>query len=565
MKLRKNIIFLLTLAILSGCAGSQSSMQDTEPSTDTNALLKHQEEISVEFMKPRLTAFSDDSMKGRETGTPEEDKAARYLAKQYREIGLQPMGDNDSYFQNFRLNATKTDSITFKLSRTEGEEKKLIDQSTASKNSAANFIRQFGGTDSLQGQVVFAGFGVTDTSRDVNHLQGTSLKGKWVMVFQEIPNMVKEDTLIDTQIDSQARFQQIMKQGAEGILLIPTSDAEQFMTMAKKAQSNFGEIGRMSLAYREKEEQGFSRGYNFISPQLATQLLGLEDSITLPEYRQKVIENITSFKPVEIKYELSHIPHTSQETIDSKNVLAFHEGADPKLKDEVVVLTSHYDHVGIGQPDSTGDRIYNGADDDGSGTIGLLNVAKAFSEAGEDNIKPKRSILFLNVSAEEKGLLGSRYYSDHPVFPMDKTVANINIDMIGRIDAEHEKKGIEEYSYIIGAEIISSQLDSLIKAANKQTGQIELSKRYNDLKDPNQFYRRSDHWHFGRKGVPFVFFFTGVHEDYHRPSDEVHKIRFDKMREIVRTIYGSAVHLANTENAPEVDNQEFIEITKSDN
>ncbi len=235
------------------------------------------------------------------------------------------------------------------------------------------------------------------------------------------------------------------------------------------------------------------------------------------------------------------------------------------MKEEVVVLTSHYDHVGIGEPDSTGDRIYNGADDDGSGTIGLLNIAKAFAVAERKGIKPERSILFLNVSAEEKGLLGSRYYSDHPVFPMEKTVANLNTDMIGRIDSTHKSEGIEKYAYIIGAELISSDLDSLIKVANKQSGEITLDKRYNDLNDPQQFYRRSDHWHFGRKKVPFAFFFTGIHEDYHRPSDEVHKIRFEKMTSILRTMYATTVIIANTDTPPAVDNQQFIEITKSDN
>ena len=136
--------------------------------------------------------------------------------------------------------------------------------------------------------------------------------------------------------------------------------------------------------------------------------------------------------------------------------------------------------------------------------------------------------------------------------------------MIGRVDPLHQKKGIEGYSYIIGGDIISSELDSLITVANSQSGQIQLNDRYNDLQDPNQFYRRSDHWNFGRLGVPFVFFFTGVHEDYHQPSDEVHKIRFYKMAKIVRTMYATAVLVANTDNPPTVDNQEFIEITKGD-
>ncbi|NGP87061.1 M28 family peptidase [Fodinibius halophilus] len=567
----RTVVLSLILAILFiGCAGSESSVQEEQssptPSTNSSALLEYQNEISSAYLKKHLAAFSADSMKGREAGTASEKKAADYLAAEYREIGLKPVGDNNTYFQSFKLAGAKSDSVVFSVYNTESDQKKLIDHSTASKNSSANFIRRYGGTDSLQAEIVFAGFGVADSSRGVQHLNDVELKGKWVMVFEKIPHTVDEDTLINPAINTRARFQTIMSRGAKGMLIIPAATTAEFEERAQKAQTNYGKVGRLGLAYRDKESAGgFSKGYNIINPSLAARILGLESETALAVHKQGLIEDVSAFKPKELPYQLSHIPYSTQKEVDSRNVLAFYEGADPELKDEVVVLTSHYDHVGVGAPDSTGDRIYNGADDDGSGTIGLLNVARAFAKAGENNVKPKRSILFLNVSAEEKGLLGSRYYSDHPVFSMEQTVANINIDMIGRIDRKHEEEGIENYSYIIGGDIISSQLDSLVKAGNERSGQIKLSDRYNDLQDPNQFYRRSDHWHFGRKGVPFVFFFTGVHEDYHRPSDEVHKIRFDKLTKIVRTIYGSTVAITNAERAPEVDNQKFIEITKDQN
>lgn len=567
MKLRLPTLLLGVIITLMGCAGSQPSASSQNPRTitDTNTLLAYQDEISVEFLKKHLSAFAADSMEGRETGTDGLKKAADYLAKEYHELGLKPVGDGGTYFQHFELNVNRLDSVIFETYVHQDGSKILSDRSMASANSTANYIRAFGGTDTLAADVVFAGFGVNDPDRNVTHLQGADLKGKWVMVFAEIPHVVGEDTLIDPSINVRTRFRAIFSRGAEGVLLIPDMNAKEFKASAQQTQSSFGESEQMSLAYLDDgsgSSGGFSKGFNLINPALAAKILGVE---SIASYREKLVGNITDFKAEALSYSLTQIPYSSESTIETKNVLAYYEGADPKLKDEVVVMTSHYDHVGIGQPDSTGDRIYNGADDDGSGTIGLLNVAKAFVAAGENGVKPKRSILFLNVSAEEKGLFGSRYYSDHPVYPMEKTVANINTDMIGRIDSLHESKGIEEYTYIIGAEIISSQLDSLIKVANSNSGQLQLNKRYNDLNDPNQFYRRSDHWNFGRKGVPFVFFFTGVHEDYHRPSDEVHKIRFDKMAEVIRTIYASAVMVANADNPPEVDNQEFIEITKSDN
>ncbi len=562
MRLQLPLLFA-GLLIIAGCAGTQPSTEssDTRPITDTDSLLHYQDEVTTDFLKEHLTVFASDSMEGRETGTRGEEMAAQYLAKQYSQMGLQPAGDDGSYFQKFKLNVSTNDSVVFRTFAHGDSEKTLLDKSTASANSTAGYIRAFSGSDTLSGEIVFAGFGLNDAARNVKHLGNTDLKGKWVLIFEEIPHVVQGDTLINPNLDERVRFKAIIGRGAEGILVIPDLNSEEFNESAQEAMHGFGDSGRMSLAYRDEgsDSGGFAKGYNVISPELAAKMLGTE---SVAEYREKLINNITDFQSEELGYSLTQIPYSSSSTIESKNVLAFYEGADPELKEEVIVMTSHYDHVGIGEPDSTGDRIYNGADDDGSGTIGLLNIAKAFAAAGKNGVKPKRSILFLNVSAEEKGLLGSRYYSDHPALPMEKTIANINTDMIGRIDSLHESKDTEEYTYIIGAEIISSQLDSLVKAANQQSGQVALNKRYNDLNDPNQFYRRSDHWHFGRKGVPFVFFFTGVHEDYHRPSDEVHKIRFEKMAKIVRTMYASAVILANTEDPPEVDNQAFIEITK---
>ncbi|MDZ7682898.1 MAG: M28 family peptidase [Fodinibius sp.] len=567
----RNTPFLVGLLLFfAGCAGSQSSTQTASTAesesvtTSTEALLTYQDKVTPDFLKKHLTPFSADSMQGRETGTEGLKKAADYLARQYRQLGLQPVGDDNSYFQHFKLNASVSDSIVFKTYFHEEGHKKLMDRSVASAQTTGNYIRAFGGTDTLSGKIVYAGAGLNDSENNVMHLGAANLKGKWVMVFQEIPHVVNGDTLINPQMDNRSRFQAIMNKGAKGILTIPALNSEQFQASAKQSQSSFGQRGSMTLAYRDNNggSGGFNRGYNVINPQLAAQLLGVDDIATA---RDRLIANITDFSPRTLNYSLSHTPYSSSDTIGTKNVVAFYEGADPELKDEVVVMTSHYDHLGVGEPDSTGDRIYNGADDDGSGTIGLLNIAKAFADAGKDGIMPKRSILFLHVSAEEKGLLGSRYYSDHAIFPIDKTIANINTDMIGRVDPKHKKEGVEDYTYLIGADIISSDLDSVIKAANKRSGELELDMRYNDLDDPNQFYRRSDHWHFGRKRVPFVFFFTGVHEDYHQPSDEVHKIRFDKTAKIVRTMYATAVMLANGDNPPVVDNEEFIEITKSDN
>jgi len=274
------------------------------------------------------------------------------------------------------------------------------------------------------------------------------------------------------------------------------------------------------------------------------------------------MENISDFNPYLLPLKLDYRLHKREITVQSHNVAAVLEGSDEELKDEYVVLSAHSDHLGVGAPDSTDDAIYNGADDDGSGTVAMLNIAKALKAAQDDGKGPRRSVMFLHVSGEEKGLLGSRYYSDHPERPIEQTIANINIDMIGRVDERHQARNEENYVYIIGGDIISSGLDSLITVANANSAKLSLDDRYNDLRDPNQFYRRSDHWNFGRLGVPFAFFFSGVHADYHQPSDEIDKIRFTKMKSIIQTIYASVLLLAETDNPPEVDNQAFINATK---
>ena len=200
-----------------------------------------------------------------------------------------------------------------------------------------------------------------------------------------------------------------------------------------------------------------------------------------------------------------------------------------------------------------GDQINNGADDDGSGTVSILEIAEAFQQAKLDGNGPRRSILFLHVTGEEKGLLGSAYYADRePVLPLANTVANLNIDMIGRHDPSYE--GNENpYVYIIGAELISTDIDEINTNVNSATGlNLDLSKRYNSPDDPNRFFARSDHWNFGKHEIPFIFYFTGTHEDYHQPGDHADKIDYERLATISRLIFGTAWQIANQDDRPAV-------------
>lgn len=559
---------LCALLFLFGCVYTPAVLAQSQGeakiqlSPKSQKLLKYQDVISIDFLRSHLAAFAADSMKGRETGTPALKKAARYLSRQYKKLGLKPIGANDTYIQPFDLLANITDGITYTIYKQTDSGLDEVSTSTSNEQSTAGFVRNFWGTDTLQAPVVFAGFGVSDSVNNVNHLSGIDFENNWVMFFQNFPHEVDGQTIINPKINQRARLMTLIRQkGATKILVI--TDKETFDGLAGASKTQFGQKTNMRLAYLDDgSSRGSNRSYTFVSPEMAATILGLDGAAALDSFKQDLIQNITGFKPYKTDYVLKQLPMSRKVKFESQNVVALLEGSDPQLKDQVVVLSAHYDHVGIGRPDSTGDRIYNGADDDGSGTIAVLNMATAFKKAAEDGIRPRRSILFLHVAGEEKGLLGSRYYSDHPIIPIEKTVADLNTDMIGRIDIEHEKKGVEDYVYVIGGDLISSELDSLLRVANKVTGDVILSGRYNDLNDPNQFYRRSDHWNFGRLGVPFIFFFTGVHKDYHRPGDEVEKILFDKYHKIARTIYGTAVLTANADERPIVDNQAFIKKTQ---
>jgi hypothetical protein len=215
---------------------------------------------------------------------------------------------------------------------------------------------------------------------------------------------------------------------------------------------------------------------------------------------------------------------------DSENIWAFIEGTEKP--DEVVVVSAHYDHVGI-----KNGEVYNGADDDGSGTVAIMEIAAAFQKAKNEGNGPKRSVLLLHMTGEEHGLHGSRYYSENPIFPLANTVADVNIDMIGRRDNFHNDSN--NYVYVIGSDYLSTDLYTICEQVNQQYIQLNLDYKYNDKKDSNRFYYRSDHYNFGKNGIPSVFLFNGTHEDYHKATDEVSKIEFDALTK--RTQYGFAI------------------------
>ncbi|MBB4119768.1 hypothetical protein GGR32_002074 [Mesonia hippocampi] len=221
----------------------------------------------------------------------------------------------------------------------------------------------------------------------------------------------------------------------------------------------------------------------------------------------------------------------------SENVLAYIKGSEKP--EEVIVISAHYDHIGV---TANGD-INNGADDNGSGTVAILEIAEAFKMATNSGNGPKRSILFLHVTAEEKGLLGSKYYSENPIFPLENTVANLNSDMIGRVDDAHQNN--PNYIYLIGSDKLSSELHNISENINDSFTALELDYRYNADDDPNRFYYRSDHYNFAKHNIPVIFYFNGVHDDYHQPSDTPDKINYNLLSKRTQLIFYTAWELAN--------------------
>jgi hypothetical protein len=229
---------------------------------------------------------------------------------------------------------------------------------------------------------------------------------------------------------------------------------------------------------------------------------------------------------------------------DSENIWTFIEGSEKPQ--EIIVISAHYDHVGM-----KNGEVFNGADDDGSGTVALLEIAQAFKKAKDDGFGPKRSILFLHVTGEEHGLHGSRFYSENPLFPIENTVVDINIDMIGRRDTLHPKTN--NYVYVIGSDRLSSELHTINEEVNAKYTQLELDYKYNDRKDPERIYFRSDHYNFAKKGIPAIFFFNGIHADYHQSSDTPDKIEYDALAKRTQLAFVLAWELANRPDRIKVD------------
>ena len=286
---------------------------------------------------------------------------------------------------------------------------------------------------------------------------------------------------------------------------------------AKELKENLYVYASDYFQGRETGTVGQRRAVDFLQNFYSTQ--GIEEAKGTDNYTQPMKLNI---KGVEV---------------ETENVAAIIKGS--KFPEEYIVISSHLDHIGI-----KNGEINNGADDDGSGTVALLEIAEAFKMAADVGQGPKRSLIFLHVTGEEKGLLGSSYYANNPLYPLTQTMTNLNVDMIGRTDPKREDKD-PNYIYLIGADRLSQDLHDISEATNTKYTQFKLDYTFNEEKDPNRFYFRSDHYNFAKNNIPVIFYFSGTHEDYHKPGDTPDKIMYDLLAKRTQLIFYTAWELAN--------------------
>jgi len=282
--------------------------------------------------------------------------------------------------------------------------------------------------------------------------------------------------------------------------------------------------------------------YEFADDKMEGRMTGTKGQKMAAEYLRNFYMEQGIEAPVEKNNYYQNIPaeyfSRMKEPKSSENVVAFIKGSEKP--DEILVLSAHYDHVG-----TRDGKVYNGADDDGSGTVAMLEMAEAFQQAVKNGNGPKRSILFLHVTGEEIGLYGSRYYTENPIFPLANTVANLNTDMVGRIDPD--KKDSPNYIYLIGSDKLSQELHDLSEAVAAEYSDLELDYKFNDENDPNRFYYRSDHYNFAKNNIPIIFYFNGTHEDYHKDTDTPDKIEYDLLAKRTQLIFQTAWEVANRE------------------
>lgn len=460
--------------------------------------------ITADDLKKHLFIVAGKEMEGRETATEGQRKAAAYIEDYFKSLNLLP-GSNGSYQMNYPL---YQDSIVHAAMEINGKKFELFKDFTVNVNATT-------GSQIMASEVVFAGYGLSDSTRD--DYKGINARGKIVLILPGVPPANQNQRRSGGQ---NAILEAALKNGAVAVLNVQ-------INFPRATTSLNG-----AMYYNGFRKTVYPNIYT-ISETVARAIMG--------GGYDSAKEAIAKGNPEPRLYNANVLIELNKSTteLSSSNVIAYLEGTDKK--DEFLVLTAHYDHLGK-RNDST---IFYGADDDGSGTVSILELAEAFVKAKQQGKGPRRSIVFMTVSGEEKGLWGSAYYGDHPAFPLEKTTANLNIDMIGRIDPKRKKADSMNYIYVVGDHLLSSDLRPISESINKKYTKLGLDYKYNEPNDPERIYYRSDHYNFARKGVPIIFYFSGTHEDYHRITDTPDKINYPLLSKRAQLVFYTAWDMAN--------------------
>lgn len=477
---------------------------------DKNAM-KMAATITAEDMKKHLYIIASKEMEGRDTPSPGLEKAANYIEEHFKSLGLLP-GNKDSYRQPYPLYKDSMLGSSFKVNGINIELHKDFQPQLSNYAAEMRFS-----------EVVFAGYGISDGDKRDDY-KDLKVGGKLVLIMDGVPSDYKATAQGGPSPASTfGKLNTAMNKGAAAVMIV-------YSNFPRK---NLATNNNWSKSSYKAAQTPFTFS---VSAETAAMIMG-EDGKQLAE-KMKSNSLVSRIYPAEVDLGFNKITRTTYVS----NVLGLLEGTDKK--DEYVVITAHYDHVGK-RNDTT---IYYGADDDGSGTTGVLELAQAFVEAKKAGNGPRRSILFMTVSGEEKGLWGSEYYSNHPVYPLEKTTVDLNIDMIGRVGTEYLKdKDSTNYIYTIGDDKISTDLATITDKVNGTYMKMKLDRKYNDPNDPNRFYFRSDHYNFAQKGVPIIFYFNGTHADYHRVTDTPDKINYPMMAKRTQLVFYTAWEMANRE------------------
>ena len=501
----KNVIHLLFLLLI-----STSTLAQKNKVGDPK---KYAATITPADLSKHLYIVASADMEGRETATEGQRKAAAYIENHFKSLGLKP-ANKESYQQFFPVYKDEHGKTEMVLNGKAFGPYKDFSPVFQLNNTAMQYFSE----------LVFAGHGIVDEGAD--DYAGLDISGKLVLLLDGSPSGFKPSKPGSRSSASiYGKVAAARSKGAAAVIIAGTG-------FPRKEPS--GQGNQYLELYRSTQ---FPNTY-IVSDKTAMAIAG-NDS-TWSAWKETGKSGKVPGKTILNNIQLSYAKKTTQ--LQSSNVLAFLEGSDKN--DEWLVITAHYDHLG-----KRGDVIYYGADDDGSGTVGVLEIAEAFVKAKAEGKGPRRNIMFMAVSGEEKGLWGSEYFSENPTIPMDKVTADLNIDMIGRTDTERTSADTLNYVYVVGDDKLSSELKPISEGVNKKYVNMVLDYKFNDPNDKNRIYYRSDHFNFARKGVPIIFYYDGMLQaDYHKPTDTPDKINYSLLAKRAQLVFYTAWEMANRDN-----------------